>query len=52
MDLNWRWLLDSDAAIATLIVFAVIYLGAAAGLSFIPANMAKKKGYSFGGSTA
>jgi hypothetical protein len=35
--------------IATLIIMAVLYFGATAGLSFIPASMAKKKGYSFAG---
>ena len=34
---------------AGLLIFIILVLGAAVGLAFIPANIAKKKGYSFGG---
>ena len=47
-----RELLDelfyNEYMIGPLIAVLVIWIGAAVGLSFIPANMAKKKGYSFG----
>lgn len=48
MDYFWE-LLDNDVISSSLIVALVFYFGAAVGLSFIPANMAKRKGYSFGG---
>ena len=48
-DYNWDFYLGSDISVAVIIVFAVIWIGASVGLSFIPANMAKKKGYSFAG---
>ena len=35
--------------IGILVVMLVIWVGAAVGLSFIPASMAKKKGYTFAG---
>ena len=49
---DYQYLLQqipSRIFIATLIFMAVVYIGAMVGLSFIPASMAKKKGYTFGG---
>ena len=39
----------SGIGIAGAIIIMVISLGAAVGLAFIPASMARKKGYSYGG---
>lgn len=41
--------LDSSISVTAIIILVVIWIGASVGLSFIPANMAKKKGYSFAG---
>ena len=39
----------SGIGIVGAIIIWIISIGAAVGLAFIPANMAKKKGYSYGG---
>ena len=47
-DYEWDYL-DSSLSVVAIIIIVVIWIGASVGLSFIPANMAKKKGYSFAG---
>ncbi len=49
-DFDWEYSSDlGNFSIAALIILAVVGIGINVGLSFIPASMAKKKGYSFAG---
>lgn len=49
-DYYWEYSSDfRDFPVAAIIVIIIVGIGINIGLSFIPANMAKKKGYSFAG---